>query len=113
MKNIELYLTMMNPNGTNDLVVVDGNSGEVLECVEEVTFGYSRQTRIEFDAVLYHGEFVGSMPETGDVLGDDDTELYKVDLNVLKKYHCVGPSDPYGSDLVRRLLKAGIDLYRV
>jgi hypothetical protein len=40
--NIQLYAVEWNPNGTNDLLVVDGDTHEVLECIPEALFGYKR-----------------------------------------------------------------------
>ena len=110
--NIELYLTEFAPNGTNDLLIVDGNTGEVKECIEGASFGYPRNTRIKPNAALYSSEFVGGLPEDGESLNYEagDLLLYSVDLDVLRSHFCVSPVDPDGANLRSRLEKAGINL---
>ena len=110
MKNIELYLTDWSPNGTNDLVIVDGNTGEVIDTVIEAAFGYPRDTQIKPNARVYaESNFVGGI-EPNEELSEYDINLYSVDLETLKEHSCVSPTDPDGSDLDKRLKTAGIDL---
>jgi hypothetical protein len=109
MKTYELYLTDSAPNGTNDLIIVDPNSGEIIASVEEVTFGYPGMRDIKPNAVAYGPEcFVGGLPEDGEKLSEYDGYLYSVDTDTLRSYLCVSPVDPKGLDLVKRLKSFGV-----
>lgn len=105
-----MYLTDMAPNGTNDLLIVDGNSGELIEVVEAATFGYPRNTWIKPNAVFYGPScFVGGLPESqDDVLEEYDTYVYSVDAATILKQLCVSPLDPNGEKLQAKLIKAGV-----
>lgn len=109
-KNIELYLTEFAPNGTNDLLIVNGNTGEVIDQIEEAAFGYPRCTRTKPNArCCLESNFVGGI-ESGEVRGEYDVDLYSVDADILREHFCVSPLDPNGARLDARLKAAGVDL---
>ena len=112
MKNIELYLTDWMPNGTNDLLIVDKSTNEIIEFVESAAFGVdvckpnSKPRTLlvaDMDNAVYRVRVTEYDPSI-------HTVVKRVTRTILKKHFCVSPIDPDGSDLDKRLKLAGINL---
>lgn len=106
MSKFTLYVTDWAPNGTNDLLVVN-KYGEILECIEEATFGIdvckpNKKTLLVADTtVVYEIEKSSFIPEI-------HTAVKRIGATELLRKLCVSPVDPNGEELQARLIKAGV-----
>lgn len=115
MKNLELYVTDWEPNGTNDLLVVDGNTGEVIECIESATFGIDvcKAKPMERSMLYGYSNYVGEYPDAEnqeELEFPENVVCLRIDIDTLKQKLCISPIDPEGNDLIARLVKVGIVL---
>jgi hypothetical protein len=109
MKSIKLYLTDFNPNGTNDLIVVD-DDGTILAGLDNVTFGFSR-SKYDMAMTAHCNELTDTSALTDDELIEIGvTGLYEVEYNELLKHICVSPIDVQGHGIVSKVDKM-IKLY--
>lgn len=107
-----LYLTQFSPNGCNDLIVVDKSTNEIVDIIEEATFGYPSNTAIKFDASLCHMD--GLTLDSVESLQDEELVeagmiegLYTVSINDVLRRIAVNPMDD-GSDTVKKIKKLGL-----
>lgn len=110
-QNMHLYVSDWAPNGTNDLLIVDPKTNQVVNYIEKATFGIDvckakpreRATAWDRDILSGHVSAEEYDPHT-------HTLLRRVSKDLLRRKFCVSPSDPRGEDLRMRLLAAGVDL---
>ena len=121
MSKYNLYVTDWAPNGTNDLLIVNKETGSVVEVIKECTFGIDvfkpRRQFTQYDCTHYIGHafskdeyFIGKAPKQAEFDPAFHTIVKRITLKELKQRLCVSPIDPHGADLDARLKRAGIDL---
>ena len=95
-RGYQMYLTDMAPNGTNDLVVLDGD-GNVVHEIEEVCFGYPGQRKIKPNYLINCFS-----PDP-----NDSYPIYPITKYLLKKHLAISPIDPKGEKMIAKLKGIG------
>lgn len=116
-KNIELWVCNWAPNGTNDLLIVNGNTGEVIATIDEATFGIDVMKPKGAQGMLYsESNFVGALPEPHDENYDADMHseynvwVKRITPEELFTKRARSPIDPKGFQPFRELARLGIDV---
>ncbi len=103
-----LALTEMSPNGTNDLLILN-DSFELIEVIEEMTFGYPSNTAVMPDLSIDYTNTIGGLDE----LNDPEMQeagiqgLYTVSIDQVLGRIAVSPVDN-GGKKVSKLKALGL-----
>lgn len=81
-----------NPNGTNDLAVVN-DIGEVVDGISEALFGVD----------------VNKLKTEETYLDPYDNPSYEIPAKLVSRYIACSPLDPHGKSVLRQLRKYGIE----
>lgn len=103
----QLYVVNWEPNGTNDLLVVE--NGRIKNCIQSATFGIDvTKARSKQKAyACFDDVYSGHLPAE-EYAPEIHLLLKRISKEELRKKLCVSPVDPDGSDLLERLKDAGI-----
>jgi hypothetical protein len=119
VQKYNLYVTDWAPNGTNDLLVVDAESGGILEMIESATFGinvakgwYGHVIDADQNEVIELSEAQQRRFRQAAVNGEPHdwfaSTVRPISVDELFRKLAVSPVDPDGDDVIDQLARLGI-----